>query len=167
MYTCQWYVTYFPLFIRTEAVSTDNSGNILSQVSLHPPESISVEKVHVCTGTTFSWNIEWILESYPFSIHRPGSRIDPGYDLLSIDVVASVIRVRSGRCTGSRMGRSAACPSCLGLGPSVNVVRTWAQEFPGKKPSTRLSHDQLVQRLNAAVKQVKNERLKVRVQNFR
>ncbi|KAJ7046401.1 hypothetical protein C8F04DRAFT_1227534 [Mycena alexandri] len=53
------------------------------------------------------------------------------------------------------------CRICdSGLGPSVNVVRTWAQEFPGKKSSARLSHNQLSQRLEGVLKQVKNERLK-------
>ncbi|KAJ7925444.1 hypothetical protein B0H13DRAFT_1600490, partial [Mycena leptocephala] len=115
---------------------------------------------HVCTGVNFSWNINWILDSYPFSIHHPGSRINPGYNLLSVDVVASVIRVRSKRCITSCVGNATACSSCLNLGPSVNVVRGWAQEFPGKKASSRLSHDQLSRKLNQVSKQLQSERLK-------
>ncbi|KAJ7814355.1 hypothetical protein B0H14DRAFT_2211196, partial [Mycena olivaceomarginata] len=114
-----------------------------------------------CTGVTFSWNINWILDSYPFSIHRPGLRINPGYNLLSVDVVASVIRVRSKRCSGSYSGHATCCSSCLNLGPSVNVVRGWAREFPGKKsPTRRLSHDQLERKLNALSKSLQKERLR-------
>ncbi|KAJ7788369.1 hypothetical protein B0H14DRAFT_2398458, partial [Mycena olivaceomarginata] len=115
-----------------------------------------------CTGVTFSWNINWILDSYPFSIHRPGSRINPGHNLLSVDVVAPVIRVRSKRCNGSYSGHAMCCSSCLNLGPSVNVVRGWAREFPGKKsPTRRLSHDQLERKLNALSKSLQKEHLRV------
>ncbi|KAJ6551098.1 hypothetical protein B0H10DRAFT_1685477, partial [Mycena sp. CBHHK59/15] len=113
-----------------------------------------------CTGVNFSWTVNWILDSYPFSIHSPGSGIDSGYNLLSIDMIASVIRVRSKCCTGSRVGHAAGCSSCLGLGRSVNVVRAWAQEFPGKKSSSRLSHDQISQKLNDVFKQLRKEHLK-------
>ncbi|KAK7015218.1 hypothetical protein R3P38DRAFT_3321618 [Favolaschia claudopus] len=57
-------------------------------------------------GVDFSWNLDCILDSYPFAIHTSGSRVNPGYKLLSADVAASIIRVRSNRCTGSRKNNS-------------------------------------------------------------
>ncbi|KAJ7861119.1 hypothetical protein B0H14DRAFT_3619975 [Mycena olivaceomarginata] len=144
-----------------KCLPADDTTPILLQVSLHAPEaSVAQYNTHICTGVTFSWNINWILDSYPFSIHRPGSRINPGYNLLSVDVVASVIRVRSKRCSGSYSGHATCCSSCLNLGPSVNVVRGWAREFPGKKSPTRLSHDQLERKLNALSKSLQKERLR-------
>ncbi|KAJ6628546.1 hypothetical protein B0H10DRAFT_1739871, partial [Mycena sp. CBHHK59/15] len=113
-----------------------------------------------CMGVNFSWNINWILDSYPFSICCPSSGINSGYNLLSIDMIASVIHVRSKRCTGSCVGHATGCSSCLGLGPSANDVCAWAQEFPGKKSSGCLSHDQISQKLNDVFKQLQKERLK-------
>ncbi|KAK7016016.1 hypothetical protein R3P38DRAFT_2786407 [Favolaschia claudopus] len=98
--------------------------------------------------------------SYPFAIHTSGSRVNPGYKLLSADVAASIIRVRSNRCTGSRVAPSTGCSSCAGLGPSIAVVRGWAQESPGKKPSSRLSHKQLAKKVSGLFKQLQDERLK-------
>ncbi|KAK7013944.1 hypothetical protein R3P38DRAFT_3322453 [Favolaschia claudopus] len=109
----------------------------------------------------FSWDLEPIVESYPFAVHGSSSRANPGYNLLSVDVAASIIRVRSKRCTGSRVAQSTGCPSCAGLGPSIAVVRGWAQESPGKKPSNRLSHKQLARKVDGLFKQLQNERLKI------
>ncbi|KAK7034124.1 hypothetical protein R3P38DRAFT_3496387 [Favolaschia claudopus] len=120
----------------------------------------TVDKVHECLGVDFSWNLDWIVESYPFAIHGSGSRVNPGYHLLSVDVAASSIRVRSNRCTGSRGANSTGCASCAGLGPSIAVVQGWAQESPGKKPSGRLSHKQLAKKISGLYKQLQSERLK-------
>ncbi|KAK7036855.1 hypothetical protein R3P38DRAFT_2488796, partial [Favolaschia claudopus] len=116
---------------------------------------------HECLGVDFSWDLEPIVESYPFAVHGSSSRANPGYNLLSVDVAASIIRVRSKRCTGSRVAQSTGCPSCAGLGPSIAVVRGWAQESPGKKPSNRLSHKQLAKKVDGLFKQLQNERLKI------
>ncbi|KAK6967048.1 hypothetical protein R3P38DRAFT_2808315 [Favolaschia claudopus] len=106
-----------------------------------------------CLGVDFSWKLELMLESYPFVIN-------PGYDLLSVDITTATIRVRSKRCTGSRIAQSTGCPSCTGLGPSVAVVRGWAQESPGKKSLGRLSHKQLAKKITGLSKQLRDERSK-------
>jgi hypothetical protein len=138
MLACLWCAGFLSLI----QVRTDLRADVtpfLSPITPHAPGSspLGYDDMRACTGVAFSWNIHWILNSYPFSIHRPGSRIDPGYNLLSVDVVASVIRVRSKRCTGSHASHAAGCVSCLGLGPAVNVVRGWAQQSPGQKSSRR------------------------------
>ncbi|KAJ7828985.1 hypothetical protein B0H13DRAFT_1544188, partial [Mycena leptocephala] len=92
-----------------------------------------------CLGAEFPWDKPSILDSYPLAIHRPGSRFNPGYNLLSVDLVNSVLRVRSRRCNNNPVSHGTGCSSCLGLGPEINVVHAWAQEAAGKKPNDRLS----------------------------
>ncbi|KAJ7794981.1 hypothetical protein B0H14DRAFT_2621444 [Mycena olivaceomarginata] len=75
-----------------------------------------------CPGSQFSWNdLGYIFDSYPFTIHGPDSRHNPGYSILFVDAVASIIRVRAKRCHGVVSVPNGSCVSCLGLGPSIEV----------------------------------------------
>ncbi|KAJ7743351.1 hypothetical protein B0H16DRAFT_1561498 [Mycena metata] len=113
-----------------------------------------------CPGSEFIWGLDDILASYPLSIHTRKSRRDPGYSLLSIDVVKSTLRVRSPKCCQFPAAVGKGCTSCTALEPCIEAVRNWALQPFGKKPSTRLSFDQLDQKLVAVQKQLKNEQLK-------
>ncbi|KAK7006632.1 hypothetical protein R3P38DRAFT_2355251, partial [Favolaschia claudopus] len=113
-----------------------------------------------CLGADFTWNYGWVLDSYPSTIHRPGSRFNPGYTLLSVDVTASVLRVRSRYCTGKRGTHHTSCTSCLGLGPDLNAVHAWAQQSAGQKPVDRLSRNQLAQKLDVVNNKLRKEGLK-------
>ncbi|KAK7025706.1 hypothetical protein R3P38DRAFT_2456808, partial [Favolaschia claudopus] len=109
-----------------------------------------------CVGSQFSWNnLGYIFDSYPFTIHDPASRHNPGYDILSVDAVACVFHVRAKRCHGVVSVPHTACPSCLGLGPSIEVVRDWAKQGSEKKSFARLSHRQLTERLASLRKRLK------------
>ncbi|KAJ6624773.1 hypothetical protein B0H10DRAFT_1698976, partial [Mycena sp. CBHHK59/15] len=114
-----------------------------------------------CTGSIFFWDLDDILGSYPLSIHTWKSRRDPGYSLLSIDVVKSVLHVRSTNCRRLASGQGGSCKPCSNLEPCIHVVRDWARQSYGKKPTARLSHNQLEQKLVSVGKQLKNEQLKV------
>ncbi|KAK7007181.1 hypothetical protein R3P38DRAFT_2554025, partial [Favolaschia claudopus] len=113
-----------------------------------------------CQGAEFKWDDGWIADSYPLPIHRPGSRYNPGYHLLSIDLVNANIRVRSKRCSGNTAALETSCSSCLGLGPEVDSMRAWSRERPGKKPSGRLSRNQLDHKLEAVNQKLRAEQAK-------
>ncbi|KAJ6559761.1 hypothetical protein B0H19DRAFT_1069490 [Mycena capillaripes] len=143
--------------------SASSSTAFLSQTTFGHRDLPFVEAdEYACLGADFTWNIDWILDSYPSTIHRSGSRFNPGYNLLSIDVVKSVLRVRSKRCTGRRGVHGTSCSACLGLGPEIDVVRSWAEESAGKKPNNRLSHNQLTKKLDTVNGRLQKERLKLR-----
>ncbi|KAK7033867.1 hypothetical protein R3P38DRAFT_3500041 [Favolaschia claudopus] len=137
-----------------------------SHVGTFSPESYSPytypsAPTHPCVGSQFSWNnLGYIFDSYPFTIHDPASRHNPGYDILSVDAVACVFHVRAKRCHGVVSVPYTACPSCLGLGPSIEVVRDWAKQDSEKKSFARLSHRQLTERLASLRKRLKTEQTK-------
>ncbi|KAJ7936419.1 hypothetical protein B0H13DRAFT_1589586, partial [Mycena leptocephala] len=113
-----------------------------------------------CHGFEFSWNLDEIFDTYPFSIHRRGSRHDPEYTILSVDAIRAVIRVRATRCQSSVLIPGGGCRSCMGLGPSVDVVRDRALQPFGQKLTARLSRKEVEEKLAAVSKQLKNEQLK-------
>ncbi|KAJ7133839.1 hypothetical protein C8R46DRAFT_923577, partial [Mycena filopes] len=112
-----------------------------------------------CLGVKFSWNLGDIFDTYPFSIHRPGSTHDPGYIILFVDPIAAVICVRATRCQQAGSNPGGSSRSCMEL--CINSVRDHALKPFGKKPTARLNCDQLEQKLAAVRKQLKNEQLKV------
>ncbi|KAJ7878101.1 hypothetical protein B0H14DRAFT_2342101, partial [Mycena olivaceomarginata] len=114
-----------------------------------------------CPGSDYVWSLPDILASYPLSIHTQKSRHDPGYSLLAIDIVKSVLRVRSTYCrrfssyhgTGLLFVLPTRVFHCGGPQVSNSAV--------GKKPASRLSHDQMETKLVSVRKKLKNEQLKV------
>ncbi|KAF8158753.1 hypothetical protein K438DRAFT_1776901 [Mycena galopus ATCC 62051] len=83
-----------------------------------------------CFGAVFTWNVGWILDSYPLAILRSNSRFNPGYNLLSVDIVL-------------------ALPLA-----TANVIRAGAQESGGKNPIGRLSRNRLEKKLDNVNKQL-------------
>ncbi|KAF8169038.1 hypothetical protein K438DRAFT_1615832, partial [Mycena galopus ATCC 62051] len=116
-----------------------------------------------CLGCKYSWNLGNIFDTYPFSIHRPDSQHNPGYIILSVDLVTGVISVRATRCQESVSTPGGSCRSCMGLDPYIDVVRDRALQPFGSKSTPRLSRNQLEEKLVSVSKQLKNEQLKVRL----
>ncbi|KAJ7027424.1 hypothetical protein C8F04DRAFT_1189552 [Mycena alexandri] len=116
--------------------------------------------LHSCLGSTYSWPLGNVFDSYPFSIHRPGSRHEPGYIILSVDANTAMICVRATRCEGTASISGGSCRSCLELGLLIDIVRSRASQPFGKKLTARLSRNQLEQKLVSVSKQLKNEQLK-------
>ncbi|KAJ7831603.1 hypothetical protein B0H14DRAFT_2365103, partial [Mycena olivaceomarginata] len=115
-----------------------------------------------CLGSEFSWNGQgYIFDTYPFTIHGPKSRYNPGYSIILVNPIASTIRVRAKYCHGAISIPGRSCVACLGLGPSIEVVRDWAKQSSGQSASGRLSHDQLAQRLILMRKKLKVQQSKV------
>ncbi|KAJ6612829.1 hypothetical protein B0H10DRAFT_273165 [Mycena sp. CBHHK59/15] len=85
-------------------------------------ESSQARQSPRCRGAEYVWAGRYILNTYPLSIHEPGSRHDPGYELLSVDVTKSVIRARSPRCLEVASAGGEGCKSCMDLGPKVDVI---------------------------------------------
>ncbi|KAJ7815224.1 hypothetical protein B0H14DRAFT_2375538, partial [Mycena olivaceomarginata] len=127
---------------------------------VHPSAPTNVDSP-ACPGSDYVWSLPYILASYPLSIHTQKSRHDPGYSLLAIDIVKSVLRVRSTYCRRFSSYNGTGCSSCCRLESSIAVVRKWATQPFGKKPASRLSHDQMETKLVSVRKQLKNEQLKV------
>ncbi|KAJ7703986.1 hypothetical protein B0H17DRAFT_1228185 [Mycena rosella] len=125
----------------------------------HPTQHI-IAPSHPCLGSKYSWPLGTIFDTYPFSIHRPGSRHEPGYIILSVDAIAAVICVRATRCEGTALISGGSCRSCLELGPFIDIVRNRALQPFGKKSTARLSRKQLEQKLVSVSAQLKNEQLK-------
>ncbi|KAJ7794797.1 hypothetical protein B0H14DRAFT_2184863, partial [Mycena olivaceomarginata] len=93
----------------------------------------------------------------------PTSRHNPGYNILSVDAITSIIRVRAEHC--NRDGAAVpngSCTACLSLGPYIEVVRDWAKQSPGQMAHARLSHGQLAEKLASVRKQLKKEQNTVR-----
>ncbi|KAF6750166.1 hypothetical protein DFP72DRAFT_851857 [Ephemerocybe angulata] len=73
------------------------------------PEPVPVSEASTCSGATFNWTIGSPFLTYPFAIHDPSHR-SPGYDIISIDPIASTLLIRSHSCTGASI--SPQIPTC-------------------------------------------------------
>ncbi|KAJ7127802.1 hypothetical protein C8R44DRAFT_597978, partial [Mycena epipterygia] len=112
-----------------------------------------------CVGAYFQWDTGSLFKTYPFVIHD-SPRHDPGYILLSVDFVTSVLRVRSRRCFGSVSAVGSCCRACEDLDASIQVVENWSQQFFGKRSLDRLNHVQLEAKIKALTRQLQSERVK-------
>ncbi|KAJ6609771.1 hypothetical protein B0H10DRAFT_1693072, partial [Mycena sp. CBHHK59/15] len=113
-----------------------------------------------CVGAYFKWDVGSLFKTYPFIIHDPTSRHQPGYTLLSADFVTSIIQVRSPVCSGFGSTPGGCCDACRALESSIEIVENWSQQFFGKRSIDRLNHVQLEAKLKALSRQLKAEQVK-------
>jgi hypothetical protein len=98
---------------------------------------------------------------YPYAIHGSESRFQPHYQFVSVDHHNSAVCVRSFQCTGMSHISSTACSSCLSIGHLVARVEEHACRSAINLDRATLSLFQLEQKLEAAEKRLKKERLLV------
>lgn len=127
---------------------------------VHPTHHINTAS-HPCPGFKYSWDLGNIFDTYPFSIHRPGSQHDPGYIIPFADPIAAAICVRATHCERTALILGGSCRSRMGLGPCIDSVRNRALQPFGKRSTARLNRNQLEQKLVSVSRQLKNEQLKV------
>ncbi|KAJ7120362.1 hypothetical protein C8R44DRAFT_877798 [Mycena epipterygia] len=119
---------------------------------------IPPSRLEGCPGAYYKWDIGSVFMTYPFPIHDPTSTHSPGYFLLSIDFVSSILHVRSTSCFGLPTG--ARCPACENLDPFIAAVETRAQQSFAKRSTRGLNHDQMDAKINALSRQKEAEKLK-------
>ncbi|KAJ7251090.1 hypothetical protein C8J57DRAFT_1078413 [Mycena rebaudengoi] len=127
-----------------DAINIQNSRAANPQITLLPSQPANASG---CVGTYYKWDVGSLCKTYPFAIHDPTSSHAPGYTLLSVDFVSSIIHVRSARCHGS-WTNSARCIACTDLDSDIEIVENWALQSFGKKSTGRLNHLQLEEKIN-------------------
>ena len=102
--------------------------------------------------------------TYPFTIHDLSSRFKPGYKLVFIDDNNNTIRIQSDACTGTTVSASAGtCSMCHTLRPLVEAVHARAKKPPKRLDISVLSYKQTTRKLGTIEKNLKKERLSVRL----
>ncbi|KAH6916952.1 hypothetical protein BKA70DRAFT_1089861 [Coprinopsis sp. MPI-PUGE-AT-0042] len=116
-----------------------------------------------CPGHSYAWGIPDPSLSYPYAIHHPSNRFNPGYEILSVDDSLSTIAVRAPACTGIASNTSGSCAPCQSIDDLVLRVENHAkaQDFRGMQVSS-LSHLQMVKK----VESLERARTKLRLKNL-
>ncbi|KAJ7699599.1 hypothetical protein B0H17DRAFT_1129209 [Mycena rosella] len=141
----------------TNTISLRNNVTIYPQI---PPSPVHVSyQPGECPGAFFKWEVGSLFATYPFTIHEPGSRSNPGYSLESVDFVSCIMRVRAPDCFRSTIMHG-YCNACSNLDSSISKVEKWAQQSFGKKSTGRLNHVQMEAKITAVARHLKAEQLK-------
>ncbi|KAK7005922.1 hypothetical protein R3P38DRAFT_2794458 [Favolaschia claudopus] len=96
-----------------------------------------------CTGVPLLWDTSTFWSTYPFHVHDPASKYNPGYQLISLNPAF----IRSFRCLGTSQVSQAPCSRCSILPLEVEELRDRAKEpYDYVRVEERLNHDQLRQK---------------------
>jgi hypothetical protein len=100
-------------------------------------------------------------------MHDSASRVKPGYTLVSVDPIDSVIYIRSEKCSGrAAENLPSLCLSCQSIGPLADAIKQHASEAPDHLVFVSLSHAQAQKRLDATERLVKKQRFDVWILPF-
>ncbi|KAK6977109.1 hypothetical protein R3P38DRAFT_2436017, partial [Favolaschia claudopus] len=125
-----------------------------------PPASLSPSpsSVYACPGHSMSWDSDTFWSTYPFHLHDPRSKYNPGYDIVSL----SPPTIRSARCLGSAQTAGTPCTWCSTLPFDVEAVRDRAgQSFKDVRIEGRFNNEQLQEKIAHLKDQLNVMRLQV------
>ncbi|KAJ7078250.1 hypothetical protein C8R44DRAFT_654684, partial [Mycena epipterygia] len=106
-----------------------------------------------CPGLPLQWDFNTFWSTYPFHVHDPKSKYDPGYILIALFPPL----IRSKHCIGSSTTPAAPCARCSTLNLDVEALRDRATEsFDYARVEKRLNHTQLLEKIAALKQQLLN-----------
>jgi len=109
-----------------------------------------------CPGALLQWNMGSFFDTYPLSLHSPGSPHNPGYCLSSVSEDGTNVHIRANRCKGEASSWGQPCIMCSGLSVFVDIVRDRAQHSVDRAKRLNnllLSHSQLSARVDQSTKE--------------
>ncbi|KAF7351813.1 hypothetical protein MVEN_01142400 [Mycena venus] len=126
--------------------------------SFVPPSTLpSVPAIPQCPGCPLTWDPAVFWSTYPFHVHEPTSRYNPGYQFISF----SPLLIRSARCLGSSGNPGKPCTRCSTLPFDVAALRDRAKEpFNLVRTEERMNHVQLLEKVADLKEQVNDLKLK-------
>ncbi|KAJ6589791.1 hypothetical protein B0H10DRAFT_1961256 [Mycena sp. CBHHK59/15] len=122
--------------------------------SFIPPPSApgpSFSAIIQCPGLPLLWDFDAFWSTYPFHVHDPKSKYNPGFNFISL----SPPLIRSACCVGSSKTPGTPCAWCSSLTHDVDDVRNRAnQSFAHLRVEERFNHTQLLEKVADLKKQV-------------
>lgn len=113
-----------------------------------------------CPGLSLSWDSgsDGFWSTYPFHVHHPESKYNPGYHILSLYPP----QIRSGKCLGTSRTSGTPCAWCASVSFDVEALRDRASlSFSDVRVEERLSHAQLKEKVAELKEQVNKLKLEV------
>ncbi|KAJ6622485.1 hypothetical protein B0H10DRAFT_1787994, partial [Mycena sp. CBHHK59/15] len=102
-------------------------------------------------GLPLLWDFDAFWSTYPFHVHDPKSKYNPGFNFISL----SPPLIRSAHCLGSSKTPGTPCAWCSSLTHDVDDVRNRAnQSFAHLRVEERFNHTQLLEKVADLKKQV-------------